>query len=67
MADEDKKELSSYAKNYLPILFNLYTGEEKDGDPDRLPILETIRAYLIITDTKVCVKLYIVTIQDELQ
>lgn len=51
--EEEKKELSGYAKNYLPILFNMYTGEEKDGDPDKLPILETIRAYLTITDTQV--------------
>lgn len=49
---ENSKELSSYAKNYLPILFNLYTAEEKDGDPDKLPILETVRVYLSITDSK---------------
>ena len=51
--DENSKELSSYAKNYLPILFNLYTAEEKEGDPDKLPILETVRVYLSITDSKV--------------
>ena len=50
---ESSKELSSYAKNYLPILFNLYTAEEKEGDPDKLPILETVRVYLSITDSKV--------------
>lgn len=50
---ESKNELSLYAKNYLPILFNLYTAEEKEGDPDKLPILETIRVYLTITDPKV--------------
>ncbi|XP_073238782.1 RRP12-like protein isoform X1 [Porites lutea] len=49
---ENSKELSSYAKNYLPILFNLYTAEEKEGDPDKLPILETVRVYLSITDSK---------------
>lgn len=44
-----------YAKNYLPILFNLYTAEEKEGDPDKLPVLETIRVYLFITDSKVSI------------
>ena len=53
---ENSKELSSYAKNYLPILFNLYTAEEKEGDPDKLPILETVRVYLSITDSKVSLK-----------
>ena len=52
-SDANKKELSQYAKNYLPILFNLYTAEEKEGDPDKLPILETVRVYLSITDHKV--------------
>ena len=50
---ENSKELSSYVKNYLPILFNLFTAEEKEGDPDKLPILETVRVYLSITDSKV--------------
>lgn len=53
LSAESKNELSLYAKNYLPILFNLYTAEEKEGDPDRLPILETVRVYLSITDHKV--------------
>jgi len=52
-----KNELSLYAKNYLPILFNLYTAEEKEGDPDKLPILETVRVYLSITDHKVSIVL----------
>ena len=51
--EENTKEVSLYAKNYLPILFNLYSGESKEGDPDKLPILETIRTYLSITDHKV--------------
>lgn len=53
LSAESKNELSLYAKNYLPILFNLYTAEEKEGDPDKLPILETVRVYLSITDHKV--------------
>lgn len=60
ITDDDKKELSSYAKNYLPILFNLYTVEDKDGGPDKLPILETVRAYLTVTDMKVRLQIVII-------
>ncbi|EDO48743.1 predicted protein [Nematostella vectensis] len=49
---EEKKELAAYAKNYLPILFNLYSADPKNGDPDKLPVLETVRTYLTITDPK---------------
>ena len=52
---ENKKELSVYSKNYLPILLNLYTAEEKEGDPDKLPVLETVRVYLAITEPKVSI------------
>ena len=48
-----------YAKNYLPILFNLYTAEEKEGDPDKLPVLETVRIYLSISDPKVSIPVFI--------
>lgn len=50
--DASKKELSQYSKNYLPILFNLYTAEDNEGDADKLAILETVRVYLSITDHK---------------
>ena len=56
MSDEEKAELSQYAKNYIPILFNLYTGEEKEGDPDKLPLLETIRMYLSLAKPEVSVR-----------
>lgn len=59
LSAESKNELSLYAKNYLPILFNLYTAEEKEGDPDKLPILETVRVYLSITDHKVSIVPYL--------
>jgi hypothetical protein len=58
--DEEKKELSVYSKNYLPILFNLYSNEEKEGGPDKLPILETIRTYLTVTDIPVNISHYII-------
>lgn len=47
--DEDLKELARFAKNYLPILFNLYTtkanGSEEEGQ--RLAAYETIKVGLI--------------------
>ena len=56
MSDEEKAELSQYAKNYIPILFNLYTAEEKEGDPDKLPLLETIRMYLSLAKPEVSIR-----------
>lgn len=53
LSDASKKELSQYSKNYLPILFNLYTAEDNEGEADKLAILETVRVYLSITDHKV--------------
>ena len=53
LSDASKKKLSQYSKNYLPILFNLYTAEDNEGDADKLAILETVRVYLSITDHKV--------------
>ncbi|KAJ1525453.1 hypothetical protein ONE63_010264 [Megalurothrips usitatus] len=51
--EEDLKELSRFAKNYLPILFNLYTtkanGSEEEGH--RLAAYETIKIYLSISDS----------------
>ncbi|XP_034255302.1 RRP12-like protein [Thrips palmi] len=50
--EEDLRELGRFAKNYLPILFNLYTtktnGSEEEGH--RLSAFETIKVYLSIAD-----------------
>ena len=46
--EEDRKELSSFAKNYLPILFNLYTAELKEGDTNRGYILDCVKSYASI-------------------
>ena len=53
MSGAEKAELSQYAKNYIPILFNLYTAEEKEGDPVKLPLLDTIRVYLSLAKPEV--------------
>ncbi|KAG1655520.1 RRP12-like protein [Nymphon striatum] len=53
---EDQQEISKYAKNYIPIFFNLYTtpvdkkGSVEDGI--RLAVLETLKVYLSITNIK---------------
>jgi len=50
---ENRAELARYAKNYLPILFNLYTavpaGSEEAGQ--RLAAMETVKLYFQIADT----------------
>ncbi|XP_052828973.1 RRP12-like protein [Octopus bimaculoides] len=52
--DEDLNELAHFAKNFLPILFNLYTQFSADDckDPLRLTIYETARAYIRIAPTQ---------------
>ncbi|KAK2163707.1 hypothetical protein LSH36_75g12086 [Paralvinella palmiformis] len=46
-----RKEMARFAKNFLPIFFNLYTSDpEKERDPVRMAMLETIRIYVKITD-----------------
>ncbi|XP_039293238.1 RRP12-like protein [Nilaparvata lugens] len=56
----DAKEIAKYAKNYLPILFNIYTtppvGSEEAGI--RLAALETIKVYLTLADTSLCSEMF---------
>ncbi|XP_055109317.2 RRP12-like protein isoform X2 [Symphalangus syndactylus] len=53
-AEADRAEVSRFAKNFLPILFNLYGQPMAAGDTPapRRAVLETIRTYLTITDTQ---------------
>ncbi|XP_046963765.1 RRP12-like protein [Vanessa cardui] len=50
--EEDKMELARFAKNYLPILLNIYMSPVKGSTADgqRLAALETIQVYLTISD-----------------
>uniref|UniRef100_W5L078 Ribosomal RNA processing 12 homolog n=1 Tax=Astyanax mexicanus TaxID=7994 RepID=W5L078_ASTMX len=52
--EEEKAEVGRYAKNFLPILFNVHTQQPTPGetDPSRLAVLDTIKAYLTVTDQK---------------
>ncbi|XP_040291346.1 RRP12-like protein isoform X1 [Bufo bufo] len=51
-AEADKAEVSRLAKNYLPILFNVYIKAPAPGEgaAHKAPVMETIRAYLTVTD-----------------
>jgi hypothetical protein len=50
--EDHKMVLAKFAKNFLPILFNLYTakpvGAEESGQ--RMSVMETVKLYLQITD-----------------
>ncbi|XDV50459.1 hypothetical protein PO909_019515 [Leuciscus waleckii] len=50
--EEEKAELIRFSKNFLPILFNVYSQQPKPGEmaSARMAVLETIRVYLNITD-----------------
>ncbi|XP_063628336.1 RRP12-like protein [Cydia splendana] len=50
--DDDKAELGRFAKNYLPILLNIYMSPAKGSmaEGQRLAALETIQVYLTISD-----------------
>ncbi|KAM6390031.1 RRP12-like protein isoform 1-T3 [Pluvialis apricaria] len=50
--DAERAEVGRFAKNFLPILFNVYSQSEEDGgnSAQRRSVLDTVRAYLTITD-----------------
>lgn len=56
----NRKEMTRYAKNYLPILFNLYTTEPKGSHEEsvRLAVFDTIKIYLQISEKELCETLY---------
>lgn len=52
-AEADRAEVSRFAKNFLPILFNLYGQPVAAGEAaaPRRAVLETIKTYLTITES----------------
>ena len=56
-------ELARFSKNYLPILFNIYSTQAKDKNEERvhLAVYETCKAFLQISDKEVCVYTSIIT------
>ena len=55
---EVKTELSKYGKNFIPILFNLYTSEKIEVN-QRLKIYEVMQLYFTIIDQNLIDSLYI--------
>ncbi|XP_053306254.1 RRP12-like protein isoform X2 [Spea bombifrons] len=53
-AEADRAEVARFAKNFLPILFNVYSQQPGPGEgaANRLPVLDTVKAYLTITDNQ---------------
>ncbi|XP_067120936.1 RRP12-like protein [Centruroides vittatus] len=58
--DVNRKEMTRYAKNFLPILFNLYTTESKDDKEEstRLAVFDTIKIYLRVSEKELCETLF---------
>jgi len=50
--EESKLKVKRFSKNYLPILFNLYTSEADIGSSP-LAVLETIRTFVALADADV--------------
>ncbi|KFO54348.1 RRP12-like, partial [Corvus brachyrhynchos] len=50
--DAERAEVGRFAKNFLPILFNVYSQPEEEGgtSAQRRSVLDTVRAYLTVTD-----------------
>ncbi|XP_068544353.1 RRP12-like protein [Anas acuta] len=50
--DAERAEVGRFAKNFLPILFNVYSQPQEEGSSStqRRSVLDTVRAYLTITD-----------------
>ncbi len=49
--DENKLIMTKFAKNYLPILFNIYMMDKRlEKDPQRQLVIDTIKSYLKISD-----------------
>lgn len=46
--DDHKVEMGRFAKNFLPILFNIYLEEPKPEDPPLKPVIDSIATYLSI-------------------
>ncbi|KAM3606495.1 uncharacterized protein V6R79_017417 [Siganus canaliculatus] len=52
--EEEKAEVGRFSKNFLPILFNVYSQQPAAGEPgtNRMAVLDTIKVYLTVTETE---------------
>ncbi|XP_061545527.1 LOW QUALITY PROTEIN: RRP12-like protein [Phycodurus eques] len=50
--EEEKDEMGRFSKNFLPILFNVYSQQPAEGESGayRMAVLDTIKVYLTITE-----------------
>lgn len=50
--EEEKAEVGRFSKNFLPILFNVYSQQPADGESGtyRMAVLDTIKVYLSTTE-----------------
>ncbi|XP_077437828.1 RRP12-like protein [Vanacampus margaritifer] len=50
--EEEKAEVGRFSKNFLPILFNVYSQQPADGESGayRMAVLDTIKVYLTVTE-----------------
>jgi len=48
--EQELKCVGTFSKNFMPILFNLYTDENNESEALSLGILETIKVFIAITD-----------------
>jgi len=64
--EEELKVVGSFSKNYLPILFNLYTSDDESCQAISLSILETIKGFLMLTD-KELLQVFIVKVLDKIK
>ncbi|CAG6017279.1 unnamed protein product [Menidia menidia] len=53
---EEKAEIGRFSKNFLPILFNVFSQQPPAGEPGtyRMAVLDTIKVYLSVTEMQVC-------------
>nr|CAD7414135.1 unnamed protein product [Timema poppensis] len=53
-------ELARFSKNYVPILFNMYTTKPTGSDEEgqRLAAFETVKVYLNISSPELCAELF---------
>ncbi|KAM9808735.1 RRP12-like protein [Syngnathus typhle] len=50
--EEEKNEVGRFSKNFLPILFNVYSQKPAEGEPRayRMAVFETLKFYLTVTE-----------------
>uniref|UniRef100_A0A8D2ZS89 Ribosomal RNA processing 12 homolog n=1 Tax=Scophthalmus maximus TaxID=52904 RepID=A0A8D2ZS89_SCOMX len=53
--EEERAEVGRFSKNFLPILFNVYSLQPAAGESGtyRMAVLDTIKVYLTVTETQV--------------